>query len=628
MILGSSQIRSAISLALLLLAAAVGATLVMGSPALAQDDVRSELHYTVDREAAEVRVVEVLTLAQSYGEYSFWIPQEASGLRANVGISDGESDGFFRRVVLATGGARTVEVSYVLKSSAERQSGAARVNDSFAGFQMWPSEGTDLVTVTVPAGFGAGIDPTIFAKTRTGEDQWQYESTSVQSLWGYWFIALSDSSLVRRQVDVGVDVVEIAGWAGDDEWLDFAEEYVGQGIPTISRLTGQPWPESDLEVVESVAPAREGYGGWYSRRESQIEVSDTLDSATLLHELSHAWFNGLFYDGRWMIEGFAEEFASAALFEIDGTETEPTQPGPPPKGFTGLAEWRSRLFFEDNWDEEYYGYDTSWYVIDALSDEIGRDGMAATLEAMLNGRQTYALDGEPVLFPKNDWRRFLDMLELHGNSATAEDLFREHVVPISSQGNLDERRSALESYEEFSGGDHSVVPLGIRDAMARWRFADVDSQIASATIMTDRIDALELRASALDASLPRATADLYLASDGDFQRLEAFVQTVEQNLAAVERDGGFAQDADLRNFELGRFELMNVELEEPARDLRELNLDADSSGSSTVLPLVSVVSLAIVAFGVFSLTRRLKYGEPPAPPAPPSTQAQAQAELS
>ncbi len=73
---------------------------------------------------------------------------------------------------------------------------------------------------------------------------------------------------------------------------------------------------------------------------------------------------------------------------------------------------------------------------------------------------------------------------------------------------------------------------------------------------------------------------------------------------------------------------MNVDLEESARDLRELNLDADSSGSSTVLPLVSVVSLAIVAFGVFSLTRRLKYGEPPAPPAPPSTQAQAQAELS
>ena len=63
-------------------------------------------------------------------------------------------------------------------------------------------------------------------------------------------------------------------------------------MPVLERLTGTPWPESaETDVIEASTPYLRGYAGYYYADDDVIEVGEDLDSHTMLHELSHAWFN-------------------------------------------------------------------------------------------------------------------------------------------------------------------------------------------------------------------------------------------------------------------------------------------------------------------------------------------------
>ena len=44
-----------------------------------------------------------------------------------------------------------------------------------------------------------------------------------------------------------------------------------------------------------------------------IEVGEDLDSHTMLHELSHAWFNHSAIAERWLSEGLADEIGARAV---------------------------------------------------------------------------------------------------------------------------------------------------------------------------------------------------------------------------------------------------------------------------------------------------------------------------
>ena len=603
-------VRIALILVMLMsVPAAVG-----GSPAAAQFQPSSdEMRLRVQPDGGNVLVDHQFSIRARTETLTVSLPDSATNVAADVEVEVGESDGFFFPVTMHIKGAREAQLEYTLGTPDRRASTGTRVNDSFAGFPIWPMEGTTIIQVIMPPGFSSDVSGRVFTRSVIEDDVVQYATTEIDAVVGYWFVAFLDSALTSRSVDIGEDIVEVSAWAGDDEWLEFATQYVEEGVPVLRDLIGQPWPENNLRVVESVAPTQAGYAGWYSRQDSQIEVADALDAETLLHELSHAWFNDRTFGERWMIEGFAEEYASAALAQIDDDVTEPDEPRRAPAGYRGLAQWRSRFFFEDNWDEEFYGYETSWFVIDALADEIGQDGMADTIAAMLDGRHPYALESDPALFPENDWRRFLDMLELHGGSTKAEALFREYVVGPEDSELLDHRRAAMASFAKFVDhqSDHEVPPV-IRDAMSRWRFGQAEADMKTATELREQILALTQRAYAEGLSVPAVIEDLYENSRTGFTPLQRFLGQTDEILSAIEAGGAISR-ADARNFELGRFERLDIHPEPSLNTEPGLNQNVQHSELGALLFVSSVLCFALLAVLLWLVLGRLK--DAPAPPA-------------
>ena len=77
----------------------------------------------------------------------------------------------------------------------------------------------------------------------------------------------------------------------------------------------------DIEVAEVHTPLLEGYAGVFYTSEDRIEISEDLDELTIIHEASHAWFNSDLFVGRWINEGFADEYASRVLDEVSRRRT-------------------------------------------------------------------------------------------------------------------------------------------------------------------------------------------------------------------------------------------------------------------------------------------------------------------
>ena len=107
----------------------------------------------------------------------------------------------------------------------------------------------------------------------------------------------------------------------------------------LEELIGRPWPiDSQLQITEATSSYLRGYAGWFSPSDKTIEVGEDLDHETLLHELSHAWFNRELFTDRWINEGFAEEYAAQALKKL-GKPTDEVPLDPNSKYAVRLADW-------------------------------------------------------------------------------------------------------------------------------------------------------------------------------------------------------------------------------------------------------------------------------------------------
>ena len=89
--------------------------------------------------------------------------------------------------------------------------------------------------------------------------------------------------------------------------------------------------------------------------------------------------------------------------------------------------------------QERYGYNTSWAVLDAITDEIGVDGFTKVIRAAEAGEVAYRGPGDPEDGLARSTGELLDLFEEVGGSAEAAGLFQRHVVseaetPTSTRG--------------------------------------------------------------------------------------------------------------------------------------------------------------------------------------------------
>ncbi len=495
------------------------------------ESIRVDATYSVTNVTPDRRTSRGIT-QYYYSGLSVPVPAEAvdvgavrsDGRTLNVSFDEEDADQFSRFAAVSFGRnvfyrkTTTFTVSYRLPSGAARSDDSGvRVNPAYAVFGAYGVGDPNAVTVRVevPADFDVTVEGGS-AELVEQDGVKVYEVADIENPEDFFLfvVARNDDALSRRVVDIGDDrKVEILHWPGDTEWADFVENELETGFVELQELIGQPFEDQNLEIIESVDPSLQGYAGWYIPEDELIEVSEDLDRSLILHELSHAWFNGDLFQERWITEGLAEEYSSRAL-EASGERLDwPAAPWGSEKDRQQLNRWNPFVVPEDErFEVERYGYNTSWYVIRQLTDEIGVEAMSEVIDSVMDGVTAYPGDGEaePATGIDNNWRRFLDLLQEQEESEEAEDLFRKFVVTDSQKTVLDRRAEVRLRYQEVqTEGAEWAPPVGLRELMTIWRFVDIDDSFDAISETLAARDQLAEQSNPLELTVPASLEASY-----------------------------------------------------------------------------------------------------------------------
>lgn len=380
------------------------------------------------------------------------LPAEASDVEATSGDSSVSTDVDDTEVEewdlasidfpsnLRYGQEREIRLTYRLEDSQPRSGGRTKAHPAYASFDAFPvgDPGLADVTVVVPDDYQV---ETQGDEVRTSYDDRDMVLTATDvaepDVWWLSVVARDDDALEQRDITFGEHAAVLHGWPGDDAWLDFVEDQVTSGVPALETVFGAPWPIRELQFVESASPHLYGYGGWFDEAYSTIEIGDDLDQELILHELAHAWSNSSLTADTWLLEGLAEYHAQQAIAELGGTPTEPVTPDPGAAAAIPLASWEhvAAVVDEQGHAAETYGYDTSYWVLDRLSDEVGPEAFRAVVSAAIAHEIPYVGDTEPTDYGGNlTWRRLLDLLEERAAATDAQQLLVDYVVAPDEGG--------------------------------------------------------------------------------------------------------------------------------------------------------------------------------------------------
>jgi hypothetical protein len=626
------------------LAAALAIVLAVPAPSTAapNDGLRFEVETTYELQPDERRVrvsmdISLTSLMPDQGSRYFYFDQigipvlaEATNaaaervgggaLSATVGDTDDPMWSMLNvrlSPVLMYGRPQRIEVRYDLPDLPPRSEGWTRASEAYASFLVHAvgDPGVTDVTVIVPADYtdlhagGAELG------RRLIDGRWQYTAADIADPEEWWvvFAARNDDLLDTRSVSTDGRSIVLRSWPGDEQWADYAEDTVTTGIPALEGLIGQPWPVSrELTITESSSPHAHGYGGWYDPSTDMIEVSDELDPAVMLHELSHAWFNERLTSERWFLEGLAELYAHEALAELDGSAPAPERPPSSHPGEQPLVQWEQVPFESSDADE--YVYATAWWLLYEIYTEVGAETMAAILAAAADREISYRA-GEQAedVSGRVGWQRLLDLTQEVGGSEAVVDLYRGYVLGPDELPLLDDREAARSSYTDFlesAGG--WPAPLQLREAMTRWHFDEVDGLIELAGDVLAQRDAVVAVTAAFGVDELPALAESFRAAgliDDVAADAAAYVEAAETIAAAQRRDvgvGGLLSDVALLGADVdGR-------LAAAAGELADGDPAAAGASAARVLsdveqaPVIGTVLLAqlLVAAGAFWPLRR------------------------
>ncbi|MEM8921927.1 MAG: GNAT family N-acetyltransferase [Actinomycetota bacterium] len=565
---------------------------------------------------------EELTVTDGSGELPFErIPGEA-GEDSDILEIDFRRNIFYRQ-------SATFTISFVIPAGAAGSDNIARVNPAYASFIAWTSPNFEEATVRValPPGFedrstgpqpfeidfdsvdeglvADDLDPeTYYAIVSLGNDDALDEEVIQLDT------VLDDPSVVPADSSSNVRVLS---WPGDDAWRDHVLEGVEVGLPELARLVDRPWPiEEELTILESFAPYLYGYAGWYDSTTDVIEVGDERDEHVLYHEISHVWFNQDMFTDRWITEGLADYYAAETMDAI-GRQ----RPEPPATTTTDLdAIDLSDFDFPDTPEQEIWGYQASWGVMERIADEIGPDGLSRVIAAADQDHIPYTGDGDPEESLTNaDWRRFLDLVENEQRVASGPvaDLVDEWVLPRGDGPDfydLDSRAVAREDYFELveAGGDWAP-PLVIRESMTEWRFQRAGELMTTADGLVEERDTIVELVAPTGAALPDDLEPLFEAVDDEdaFDDVgDALAETndaaaevreshdaveaersILQRLGLIGADVELEQDQAVAAFSAG-------ELETAISEADEVDEIMDDAGSNGLLRLLAILMFLVI----------------------------------
>ncbi|MBT8200273.1 MAG: hypothetical protein KJO36_07135 [Acidimicrobiia bacterium] len=519
------------------------------APSISEDAV-----YEVDAETGVIQVERAFRVDRASGVGSIQVPVDASSENVTVqggnrtvslSVAGGEDYAYVTIPASVLTGADAV-LRYDIVGNPNRSKSPGRVNPALSAWEITVvgSPGKSNVEILVPRPYRPEWAGTNSVAYIDKSDRVEIKVSRINNPTDFVLAvaARDDRKLDVREFNIDGNFVRLHFWPGDEEWANFVEDNARLALPVLRERIGRPWPEVDtLDIIESPRPYLIGYGGWYAINLGEIEVGELLLTSTLIHELTHAWFNDSLFQERFITEGLADTFArQAALLLLEGdiapevreameeTLEVPEQPDLDSTVARPLLDWSSSAF--GSFDIERYGYQTSFYVVNELYEEIGPDAFAEMLVAADLDYTAYpASDPTETVFVAANWRRFFDLAERIGGSEQADDLFRSYVLREEDAALLDERSAAIEAYEAFVLRSRPYdVPINVRDALNAWAFDAALERIDEADAALSDLLALDARAAASDFDLPIDLTQEYYA--GDFDRIAPTLEVYSRAL--------------------------------------------------------------------------------------------------
>jgi hypothetical protein len=425
-----------------------------------------------------------------------------------------------------------VLVTYDIGGQVPRSELPSRVNGAYTAFNAYGigDAGNLTVRVVVPPGYQ--IDTLGGDAVITEEDgNTVYTASAIDQPEDFdlFVSARNDAALVTQDVLVGDIPFQIRAWPGDTEWIAFVSDRLQRGVPALQAAIGQEWPlDQSVEVREAFTPYLYGYAGWFDPDNRELEIGEDLDSQTIVHELSHGWFNRNWFAERWINEGLAQEYADLVDEQLGAAAADPEPVDPASAGALPLVEWQNPEITDGADETEAYAYNASWSVIDQIVDEIGPDAMRAFFAAVADDTIAYTGDRPAEdSIGGTDWRRLLDLFDQVGGATVADGAFSAYVLTPDQVALLPARAEAVQRYDalEASGADWAP-PLAVRTEMASWDFDEAQQMIDAAEVV------LRQRA---DVEALLQTIGVTLAGDADAAELayEAAAYDLDDATAAL-----------------------------------------------------------------------------------------------
>jgi len=573
--------------------------------------VSSATTYVVDADAGIVRVSATLTLTNTtvdtnsngsvrrlyYTGFSYPAPLgtanesavTASGAPVPLDVNtsgDGDRYVVFKLsfpAPLFSGDALRITVTYDVVGLPPRSDDPARVNPAYFAFVAYgPGDpGKASIRVEIPSGlvvdtFGGDAVTTV----EGGTTIITADAIGDPPNYTLFVTARNDSRLEPTSLtaDSGASFT-ISGWPGDTEWRAFVQEQITTGLPQLTKLIGRPWPITEPVLIrEAVTPYLYGYAGWFSAASNELEIGENLDADTVLHELSHAWFNTTWFDDRWVNEGLAQVYSNATLAALGQPGAAPTQPIADSPAAVTLLDWGDPKLDSGADDTETYGYNASYWLIQQLVDEIGVDGMADVFRTVDESTTAYVGDGPAEkVTGGTDWRRFLDVAQQIGGSTNIEPLMADFVLRLGDKELLPTRTVARSHYADLvAAGNGWSAPRVIRDDMAAWNFDDASTGIDTAQEILGVRTTLTERGTALGLDLTsRLEAPYESATDLDTV-LDSANATAEVADLVIRADNGARAEPSL----LERLGLVGADIDRDV-DAARAALEADDEAAAT-----------------------------------------------
>jgi hypothetical protein len=543
-------------------------------------DVRGQTTYTIRPDDRRIDVSALITVKSVkpdtatqrfyFTAYGLGIHREAtaiaathSGVRLDIGRAERETaagDPYTKIRVdfgrqLFYGQSFAFRLTYQLPDSGARSSSGLRVGQAYTGFYgfAYGEEEAD-VAIVVPSGFdvitrqGAAL-----TEARRADGALLLQAVDIAKPADWWAYvgaerpnALRTDSFQLRIDDEEHDLL-VRSWPEDRRWARVVTDRLARGLPVMGRLIGLPWPvEGRLEIIEVYSPLLGGYAGIYYESTDEIRITEAPDELIVLHEASHAWFNGDLLVGRWINEGLADEYASRTLARLGSRSYGPEPVRRDDEVAFPLNDWPAASKVEDAGTEavETYGYNASWRVIRQLVDEVGEQGMRDVFRAAAEHQIAYLGEGPPeeleAALAKPDWRILLDLLEERAGATETDELFETWVLRPDEVPVLRAREAAREKYEQLvEDGTGWAPPLTVRRAMAAWDFELARERMDEAQAVLAQRDRVERLANAVGV---QSSDGLELAYETGTADLAEASMLAEEQIETLQRLGEAAAD--------------------------------------------------------------------------------------